>query len=189
MYVRESRRMKGRYIFKEQDSTPFDLYQARKNNDFNNLKLRDGIHKRVMNERMENSIGYTSYPMDSHAVSPYSQYNFNQSKEHNWVGYHKGEGEFYLQNLSASGVIPLGTIVPNEIDNLIVTSAVSATHVGYGTLRMEPVRMGMGQAGAVVASLAQDLNIEKADDFFTDKFIWKLQSRLISKVLSGLFNF
>jgi hypothetical protein len=32
-----------------------------------------------------------------------------------------------------------------------VTTAVSATHIGYGTLRLEPVRMSLGQAAAAAA--------------------------------------
>jgi hypothetical protein len=37
------------------------------------------------------------------------------------------------------------------VDGLLVSTAVSGTHWGYGTLRMEPVRMSMGQAAASYA--------------------------------------
>ncbi|MFK5976927.1 MAG: FAD-dependent oxidoreductase [Sulfurovum sp.] len=166
MYIRESRRMIGHYVFKEQDSTPYDLLLLRTTKEF---KLRDTNiannikYKRVINKNMEESIGFTDYPMDSHAVTKYKAYNFYDGKKDKegipldkikYENYNKGEGEFYLQFLTAPGVIPLGTIVPKEIDNLFVTTAVSASHVGYGTLRMEPIRMLMGQVASVLSSLA-----------------------------------
>ena len=91
-----------------------------------------------------NSIAIGDYPMDSHATEDLKDPN----------ALHKGEGEFWLVDFTPWYQIPYGVLVPNSIKNLLVTTAVSATHVGYGTLRMEPVRMSMGQAAGAAAYLA-----------------------------------
>ncbi len=63
-----------------------------------------------------------------------------------------GEGMF---NGSADPYeIPYRSLLPHGIDNLIVVAAVSATHVAYSSLRMEPVFMMLGHAGGVAAQLA-----------------------------------
>jgi hypothetical protein len=67
---------------------------------------------------------------------------------------HRGEGEFFLRRQTPQFQVPAGVIIPNKIENLLVSSAVSATHVAYGALRMEPVRMIMGQAAGTLAALS-----------------------------------
>ena len=51
-------------------------------------------------------------------------------------------------------------MVPRDADGLLVPMAVSATHVGYGTLRMEPVRMALGQAAGTAAHFCAQLDVE-----------------------------
>jgi hypothetical protein len=47
-------------------------------------------------------------------------------------------------------------IVPkrSECDNLFVPVCLSATHIAYGSIRMEPVFMALGQSSAIAADLA-----------------------------------
>lgn len=87
------------------------------------------------------SIGIGDYPMDSHAVRPKIDTDTR----------HMGEGEWWLYAITPVYAIPFGIIVPKTLDNVFVTTAVSSTHVSFGTFRMEPVRMAMGQAGGVAA--------------------------------------
>jgi hypothetical protein len=61
--------------------------------------------------------------------------------------------------------IPLGTIVPVDVDNLLCPVAVSATHAGYCALRKEPCRMALGEAAGEAAALCveQKKSVHKLD--------------------------
>jgi len=52
--------------------------------------------------------------------------------------------------------IAFGTILPmkSQTDNLLVPVCLSASHVAYSSVRMEPQYMMMGQAAGVTAALA-----------------------------------
>jgi hypothetical protein len=87
------------------------------------------------------SIGIGDYPMDSHAVRPKTDWNRPDM----------GEGEWWLYRSTPWHELPLGVIVPQRLDNVFVTTAVSSTHVSFGTYRLEPVRMAFGQAAGIAA--------------------------------------
>jgi hypothetical protein len=50
----------------------------------------------------------------------------------------------------------------NEAGNLLVPVCLSASHIAFGSIRMEPVFMVLGQSAAIAGSLAidQDLNVQ-----------------------------
>lgn len=50
--------------------------------------------------------------------------------------------------------IPYGVLVPKTVTNLLVPGAVSASHVGFCALRLEPIWMSLGQASGAAAHLA-----------------------------------
>ncbi|MEX1040887.1 MAG: FAD-dependent oxidoreductase [Pirellulaceae bacterium] len=70
-------------------------------------------------------------------------------------------GEFY------KGVSPYqiryGSLTPQECENLLVPTAVSASHVGFCALRLEPIWMSLGQASGVAARIAveEDLAVQQ----------------------------
>ncbi len=89
------------------------------------------------------SVGIGDYPMDSHAVRPKTD----------WTTPDMGEGEWWLYQYTPWHELPLGSLVPQRLDNVFVTTAVSSTHVSFGTYRLEPVRMAFGQAAGIAANL------------------------------------
>lgn len=103
---------------------------------------------------VEDSVGMGAYGMDSHNVQRYV------TKE----GFVRNEG-----NVQVGGFPPYPVsyraIVPKktEVANLLVPVALSATHIAYGSIRMEPVFMVLGQSAATAASLAIDGNIAVQD--------------------------
>ncbi len=109
------------------------------------------------------SISIGDYPMDSHAVQPKTD----------WDSPDMGEGEFWLVNYTPWYQVPYGSLLPLRLRNVLVSTAVSATHVAYGTLRMEPVRMNMGQAAGAAAALALRYDTEPR----------RIPSRLVQEVL------
>ena len=96
-------------------------------------------------------ISMAGYGMDSHQVKRYVDVN----------GYVQNEG-----NVEARGMPPYPvsyrSIVPKaeECNNLLVPVCVSATHIAFGSIRMEPVFMVLGQSAATAASLAIDSNVD-----------------------------
>jgi hypothetical protein len=90
------------------------------------------------------SIAIGDYPMDSHATEVLCDPDAK----------HRGEGEWWLVKYTPWYRVPLGIIMPEDAPGLLVPMAVSATHVAYGTLRMEPVRMSLGQAAGTLAALS-----------------------------------
>lgn len=62
------------------------------------------------------------------------------------------EGDFAYQTVPFQ--IPYGVIVPRRMANLLVTVAVSASHIGYSALRLEPTYTAMGQAAGLAAHVA-----------------------------------
>jgi hypothetical protein len=64
----------------------------------------------------------------------------------------KHTGEFY--NPVPPYQIPYGVLVPRDVSNLLVPTAMSSSHVGFCALRLEPVWMSLGQASGHAASQA-----------------------------------
>jgi FAD dependent oxidoreductase len=64
------------------------------------------------------------------------------------------DGFLGLGHITRPYTVPYGVVLPQKIDGLLVPVAVSATHLGFGTLRMEPCWMAMGQASGTAAHLA-----------------------------------
>jgi hypothetical protein len=91
------------------------------------------------------SICVGSYTIDCHAVGA------TQDDEGHW---HAEPGLF--SRIPGPYEIPYGVLVPriDEAENLLVPVCCSATHVAYGTIRMEPVYMMLAHAAGVAASQA-----------------------------------
>lgn len=62
------------------------------------------------------------------------------------------EGDFSFSTTPFQ--IPYGVMAPRKVENLLVPVAVSATHVGYSALRLEPTWTALGHAAGLAAHLA-----------------------------------
>jgi hypothetical protein len=96
-------------------------------------------------------VGLGSYNMDSHNCLRYV----------NAAGHAKNEGDVQVHvpkpyGISYRSLVPK----PTECTNLLVPVCMSATHIAYGSIRMEPVYMILGQATGTAACMAID---EKVD--------------------------
>ena len=89
------------------------------------------------------AIGMGSYNSDSHNVQRYVTED----------GMVQNEGNMEVP--VAPYQIPYRILLPRrtEVSNLMVPVCLSASHVAYSTLRMEPVYMVIGQAAGVAAAM------------------------------------
>lgn len=101
-------------------------------------------------ETVEDGIGMAAYTMDSH--------NCQRVVVNGMV---KNEGDVQ-QGLGGLPPYPISyrAILPKkaECTNLLVPVCLSASHIAYGSFRMEPVFMVLGQSAALAASMALDAN-------------------------------
>jgi hypothetical protein len=100
------------------------------------------------------SVGMGSYWIDSHNVQRYVTE----------VGHVHNEGDIGVR-LDAPYEISYGSLVPRieECRNLLVPVCVSSSHIAFGSIRMEPVFMILGQSAAIAASIAIDEGIAVQD--------------------------
>ncbi len=111
-------------------------------------------HEIMDHVKVKRSIGMGSYTMDSHNVQRYI----------------KPDG--FVQNEGDIGVKPprpyqidYGSLIPKkeDVENLLVPICVSSSHIAFGSIRMEPVFMILGQSAAIAAVLSADQNIPVQD--------------------------
>lgn len=125
MYIREGRRMLGEYIM-----TQHDVQSKRKKYD---------------------TIGMGGYNMDVREVQWIAKqiYWFPLPKKIVLM-------EGYFTHPVEPYEIPYRCLLPRqaECNNLLVTSCVSASHMAYSSLRMEPQYMIMGQSAGIAGALA-----------------------------------
>ncbi|WP_281287139.1 FAD-dependent oxidoreductase [Paenibacillus hemerocallicola] len=124
MYIREARRIHGEYVFTENDA-----------------RLAPGMGRAHLHH---DSIATGDYGIDSHATQKRKGVNRDLTLE----------GLMTVGRLQHIYQIPYGVIVPLRIDRLLVPVAVSASHIGFGTIRMEPNWMQIGFAAGVAADLS-----------------------------------
>lgn len=100
------------------------------------------------------SVGMGSYTIDSHNVQRYITPE----------GFVQNEGDI---GVSTGGpyAIAYGSLVPKKGQgrNLLVPVAMSASHIAYGSIRMEPVFMILGQSAATAAVFAMEDDIAVQD--------------------------
>lgn len=109
-------------------------------------------------EVVEDPVGMAAYGMDSHNTQRYV----------NAEGFAKNEGNVEAK-VKEPYPISYRSIIPkkSESPNLLVPICVSASHIAFGSIRMEPVFMVLGQSAATAACLSIDENIAVQDLDYT----------------------
>jgi hypothetical protein len=64
------------------------------------------------------------------------------------------EGKAMLHQETFPGQLPWRCLLPQGVDNLIVPVCLGATHVAWGTVRLEPVFMQTGEVAGLAAAIA-----------------------------------
>jgi hypothetical protein len=128
IYVREARRMIGRFVMTE--------------------------HELMKRRPTPDSVGMGSYGIDSHNVQRYITPD----------GGVQNEGDIGV-SLKAPYEIAYGSLVPKrgQADNLLVPVCISSSHIAFGSIRMEPVFMILGQSAATAAVLAIEQGVRVQD--------------------------
>jgi hypothetical protein len=88
------------------------------------------------------SIAVTDWFMDSHEVSTERAPGSDQ------------DGKIILSELTRPAQIGWSTLLPRDLDNLLVPVCVSSTHVGWGAIRLEPTWIHIGEAAGYGAAMA-----------------------------------
>ncbi len=131
LYVREARRLVGEYVMTE--------------------------HNAVGREVVDDGIALAAYTMDSHNVQRVVVDGMVKNEGNVEVG---GWPDDDLGGALKVEPYPISyrSLTPkrSEVTNLLVPVALSASHIAFGSIRMEPVYMVLGQVAAVAASMAID---------------------------------
>jgi hypothetical protein len=149
--------------FVDNDNWPHQMYVR---------EARRMISEYVMNQNHcqqkiipEDPVGLGAYNMDSHNTQRYV----------NKDGFVRNEGDIQV------GVSPYRisyrSIRPKKADceNLLVPVCLAASHIAYGSIRMEPVFMVLGQSSATAACQAIDAQASVQDIDYA-----KLRARLLA---------
>ena len=75
------------------------------------------------------------------------------------------DGQLFQMEVSRPGQVPFGVLLPREWDNLIVVTTVSATHVGWGTVRQTPTLMHLAESAgwALVFATRREIPVAQID--------------------------
>ena len=111
-------------------------------------------HELLKSRPTPDPVGMGSYGIDSHNIQRYITPE----------GFVQNEGDI---GVSTNGPyqIAYGSLVPKagQADNLLVPVCVSSSHIAFGSIRMEPVFMILGQSAATAAAVAIDGNLRVQD--------------------------
>jgi len=134
--------------FTDNGNWPYNIYvrEARRMKGEYIMTENDVLGKR----KVPHPVGMGSYNLDSHNAQRYI----------NPEGFVENEGDIELPP-KGPYQIDLGSIMPKreECLNLLVPVCVSSSHIAFGSIRMEPVFMILGQTAGTIASMALEKGI------------------------------
>jgi hypothetical protein len=106
-------------------------------------------HETLNKRTVPQPIGMGSYTLDSHNAQRYIETE----------GYVQNEGDVGVSapkpySISYKAIVPKET----ECQNILVPVCISSSHIAFGSIRMEPVFMILGESAATAAAIAIDGN-------------------------------
>lgn len=138
--------------FTDNDNWPHQLYirEARRMTGVSVMTEHEVLGKKDVND----PVGMGSYTLDSHNIQRYIKDD----------GYVQNEGDIGVK-VPKPYKISYGALVPKreEVQNLLVPVCISSSHIAFGSIRMEPVFMILGQSAATAAAIAIDKGIAVQD--------------------------
>lgn len=135
--------------FKDNGNWPYQMYVREARRMVSEMVLTEN---EVLGKKpVSNSVGMGSYALDSHNIQRFVTAG----------GFVQNEGDIGV-GAPKPYSIPYGSIIPNQSEcvNLLVPVCISSSHTAYGSVRMEPVFMILGQSAAVAASIAIDNKVD-----------------------------
>jgi hypothetical protein len=94
------------------------------------------------------------------------------------------EGKMMLNVETFPGQVSYRTLLPKDLDNLLVPICLSSTHVSWGTIRLEPTWMNIAESAALAAVQAVRHNQPPAQ-IDTDRLLRTLAEK---RVMIAFFN-
>jgi hypothetical protein len=147
LYVREGRRLKGQFVLSQDDV--------------------------MTHPEKPDAIAVSSFPIDSHDCQRIARAD----------GTVIDEGTIMPQRMPGRRHgypyhVPYRSLLPkkSECENLLVPVALSATHVAYCSIRVEPTWMILGQSAGIAAAMAADRGAAAADLAYPE-----LRARLLAQ--------
>lgn len=144
--------------FPENHHIPYELYvrearrlKGKKVFTQHDAQLASGLHRAPVHT---DSMTVTDWFLDSHACTERT------------IPGSKPEGHVMLRSETMPGQVSLALLFPTTPANLIVPVCVSASHIGWGAIRLEPVWMSIGEAAAWLVVKAQ---AQKKDPSVVDR--------------------
>lgn len=134
--------------FPDNGHWPYNLYVREARRMVSDLVMTEDHCK--LKIPVDDPVGQGAYTLDSHNT---------QRFVHNGMVMNEGDIQTHLSGKPYG--ISYRSIVPKvgECENLLVPWALSASHIAFGSIRMEPVFMVLGQSAGTAASMAIDDNI------------------------------
>lgn len=131
--------------FKDTNNWPHQLYVREARRMMGDFVMTE--HQVLGGDPVTDSIGMGSYALDSHNTQRYVKAD----------GFVQNEGDIGVHAPKPYG-ISYRSLVPNEKEckNLLVPVCASCSHIAYGSIRMEPVFMILGESAATAAVMAVD---------------------------------
>ncbi|WP_224450368.1 FAD-dependent oxidoreductase [Haloprofundus salilacus] len=132
--------------FEDNDNKPFQLYvrEARRIEGRETFTEHDAFLAEQLDRAPVNdgSVAIAEFPLDPHDVKAVRRTGT------------ASDGRFFLTESTVPSQIDYGTLLPEGLDNLLVPVALSASHVGFQTVRLEPTWFQLGEAAGVAAARA-----------------------------------